>query len=289
MRDGQMIDTFDVKKITVDELVAAMIGRKLENMYPSTKTKVGDIALEILDYSVLHPEYPINIVDHVSMKFHAGEIVGISGLLGAGRTELMSAVVGAYKVKGHGKVKVRGKEVTFNTPAAAIRAGIGYVTEDRKNTGLILNQTIRFNSSLASLPRVLKAGILSPKIEKALVSGFSEKLRVKAESIENKVSSLSGGNQQKVVLAKWLAINPVILILDEPTRGVDVGARYEIYTIMKELAAQGVCIIMISSDLPEVIGMSDRVYVMYEGKLQGELQKEELNEDAIMRYAAGIA
>ncbi len=193
MRDGQMIDTFDVKKITVDELVAAMIGRKLENMYPSTKTKVGDIALEILDYSVLHPEYPINIVDHVSMKFHAGEIVGISGLLGAGRTELMSAVVGAYKVKGHGKVKVRGKEVTFNTPAAAIRAGIGYVTEDRKNTGLILNQTIRFNSSLASLPRVLKAGILSPKIEKALVSGFSEKLRVKAESIENKVSSLSGG------------------------------------------------------------------------------------------------
>lgn len=289
MRDGQMIDTFDVKKITVDELVAAMIGRKLENMYPSTKTKVGDIALEILDYSVLHPEYPINIVDHVSMKFHAGEIVGISGLLGAGRTELMSAVVGAYKVKGHGKVKVRGKEVTFNTPAAAIRAGIGYLTEDRKNTGLILNQTIRFNSSLASLPRVLKAGILSPKIEKALVSGFSEKLRVKAESIENKVSSLSGGNQQKVVLAKWLAINPVILILDEPTRGVDVGARYEIYTIMKELAAQGVCIIMISSDLPEVIGMSDRVYVMYEGKLQGELQKEELNEDAIMRYAAGIA
>ena len=289
MRDGQMINTFEMKDINVETLVSAMIGRKLESIYPTMETTPGEVALEITDYSVRHPDYPVNIVDHVSMKFRAGEIVGISGLLGAGRTELISAVVGAYKVKGSGSIQVKGKETVFRTPSSAIKAGIGYVTEDRKNTGLILNQTIRFNSSLACLSRILKAGILSPRKEKEIVSDLVEKLRIKTEGIENKVSSLSGGNQQKVVLAKWLANNPCILILDEPTRGVDVGARYEIYSIMKELAAQGVCIIMISSDLPEVIGMSDRVYVMYEGKLQGELQKEELSEDAIMRYAAGIA
>lgn len=289
MRDGQMINTFDVKEINVDGLVSAMIGRKLESMYPTMETTPGEVALEISDYSVRHPDYPVNIVDHVSMKFRAGEIVGISGLLGAGRTELMSAVVGAYKVKGSGNICVNGKKAVFRTPSSAIKAGIGYVTEDRKNTGLILNQTIRFNSSLACLSRIINAGVLSPRKEKKIVSELVEKLRIKTGSIENKANSLSGGNQQKVVLAKWLANNPCILILDEPTRGVDVGARFEIYSIMKELAAQGVCIIMISSDLPEVIGMSDRVYVMYEGKLQGELKKEELSEDTIMRYAAGIA
>ena len=289
MRDGTMIETFDIKDINADELVASMVGRKMENLYPDMKTEPGDVTLEISNYSVPHPDYPTNIVDNVSMKFRAGEIVGISGLLGAGRTELMSAVVGAYKMKGKGTVKLGGKEVKFRGPAAAIKAGIGYVTEDRKNTGLILGQTIRFNTSLASLERILKGGIVSPATEKVIVNELKERLRIKTENIENPASSLSGGNQQKVVLAKWLATNPSILILDEPTRGVDVGARYEIYTIMKELAAQGVTIIMISSDLLEVIGMSDRVYVMYEGKLQGELTKEDINEDTIMRYAAGIA
>ena len=288
MRDGQMIQTFAVKDITVDELVAAMIGRKLESMYPSMKTEVGDVALEISEYSVRHPEYPTNIVDHVSMEFHFGEIVGISGLLGAGRTELMSAVVGAYKMRGKGVVKVKGNEKTFYSPSSAIKAGIGYVTEDRKNTGLILNQSIRFNTSLACLSKILKAGFLSPRKERTMVAELISRLKIKTESMENPASSLSGGNQQKVVLAKWIATGPSILILDEPTRGVDVGARYEIYSIMKQLAAEGVCVIMISSDLPEVIGMSDRVYVMYEGKLQGELQRSELSEDAIMRYAAGI-
>lgn len=288
MRDGQMIRTFEVKDITVDELVSAMIGRKLESMYPDTKTEAGDVALEISEYSVRHPDYPTNIVDHVSMKFCCGEIVGISGLLGAGRTELMSAVVGAYQMRGNGTIKLRGTKRTFHSPASAIKAGIAYVTEDRKNTGLILNQTIRFNTSLACLSRILRAGMVSPRKEKSIVAELISQLKIKTESMENAASSLSGGNQQKVVLAKWIATGPSILILDEPTRGVDVGARYEIYSIMKQLAAQGVCVIMISSDLPEVIGISDRVYVMYEGKLQGELQKDELSEDAIMRYAAGI-
>ena len=289
MRDGKMINTFQTKEILVDELVAAMIGRKMENMYPHMDTKAGDVTLEICDYSVPHPLYDTNIVQNASMQFHAGEIVGISGLLGAGRTELMSAVIGAYQVKGKGVVKLKGKEVKFNSPAAAIKAGIGYVTEDRKTTGLILNQTIRFNISMASLSRIIKYGLLFPGKEKAIVNHLKEELSIKTENIENPVSSFSGGNQQKVVLAKWLATQPGILILDEPTRGVDVGARYEIYMIMKELAAQGNTIIMISSDLPEVIGISDRVYVMYEGKVQGELSREELSEDSIMRYATGIA
>lgn len=289
MRDGRMINTFDIKDITVNELVAAMVGRKMENMYPQIETKAGDITLEISDYSAPHPLYDINIVDGVSMEFRAGEIVGISGLLGAGRTELMQAVIGAYKMKGKGTVKLHSKIVKFNSPADAIKAGIGYVTEDRKTTGLILSQSIRFNISMASLSRIIKYGILRPKKERDIVNKLKDDLRIKTENIENAVSSLSGGNQQKVVLAKWLATKPGILILDEPTRGVDVGARYEIYTIIKELAAQGNTIIMISSDLPEVIGMSDRVYVMYEGKVRGELQKEELNEDTIMRYATGIA
>ena len=184
---------------------------------------------------------------------------------------------------------MNGKTVRFDSPAVAIRAGIGYVTEDRKTTGLILKQSIRFNISMASLSRIIKKGVLYPRKEKAIVNGLKEDLQIKTDNIENAVSSLSGGNQQKVVLAKWLAINPSILILDEPTRGVDVGARYEIYTIIKEMAAKGNTVIMISSDLPEVIGMSDRVYVMYEGKVRGELLKEELSEDSIMRYATGIA
>ena len=289
MRDGKMIDTFDVNDITVDELVSAMVGRKMENMYPQIETRAGEVTLEISEYSTPHPLYDMNIAENVSMKFRAGEIVGISGLLGAGRTELMQAVVGAYQMKGKGTILLNGKKVRFRTPADAIKAGIGYVTEDRKTTGLILGQSIRFNISMASLSRIIKYGVLFPKKEREIVNELKENLRIKTEDIENAVSSLSGGNQQKVVLAKWLATNPGILILDEPTRGVDVGARYEIYMIMKELAAKGNTIIMISSDLPEVIGMSDRVYVMYEGKVHGELSKDELSEDAIMRYATGIA
>lgn len=289
MRDGKMVNTFNTEDIQVNELVEAMIGRKMENMYPSDQTIPGEVTLEISDYSVKHPMYDSNIVDHVSMKFRRGEIVGISGLLGAGRTELMSSIIGAYSQKGIGKVLLNGQEVQFRKPAQAIKAGIGYVTEDRKNTGLILNQSIRFNVSLASLTRILNMGILSPRKETKLVQKFRKELKIKTENIENAVSSLSGGNQQKVVLAKWLATEPSILILDEPTRGVDVGARYEIYSIMKSLAKAGHTIIMISSDLPEVIGMSDRVYVMYEGQVKGELGKQELSEENIMKFATGVA
>lgn len=257
-------------------------------MYPAGTTPPGETMLEIENYSVQHPEYPgKNIVNQVSMHFKQGEIVGISGLLGAGRTELMMAVTGGYRTKGSGRILLRGKPVYFKNPRQAIDAGIGFVTEDRKGNGLVLNHSLSFNCSLAALNRIQKRRILNSAAETALARRFVDELQIKMTSISRSVKSLSGGNQQKVVLAKWLATDPRILILDEPTRGVDVGAKYEIYTIMKELAKAGVCIIMISSDLPEVIGMSDRIYIMREGVLAGELPKAELSEENIMKYATG--
>ncbi|WP_050642266.1 MULTISPECIES: sugar ABC transporter ATP-binding protein [Clostridia] len=286
MRDGKMIVTKKTSELTTDQLVSYMIGRELKNMYPDIETEKGDIILEILDYSVPHSEYDgKNIVNHVSMEFRRGEIVGISGLLGAGRTELMMAVTGGYRIPGKGKIKLNGREILFKCPKEAIRSGIGFVTEDRKGNGLIVDKSLCFNLTLAALDKVRTRRMLNPKKESSLTEKFIKDLGIKSAGMHNPVKSLSGGNQQKVVLAKWLATDPKILILDEPTRGVDVGAKYEIYTIMKELAKAGVAIIMISSDLPEVIGMSDRVYIMSEGNLTGELNKEMLTEENIMKYA----
>lgn len=290
MRDGKMITTKPTSELTADTLVSYMIGREMQNMYPSDVTEKGELVFEIKNYSVEHPEYAgKKIVDNVNMKFHKGEIVGISGLLGAGRTELMMAVTGSYRKKGTGSIFLEGKEVVINNPKQAIRKGIGFVTEDRKGNGLILDQSLAFNISLASLDQVEKNHILSRKKEAATAGKYLKELKIKAQGVYVPAKSLSGGNQQKVVLAKWLAVDPVILILDEPTRGVDVGAKYEIYSIMKALAKEGVSIIMISSDLPEVIGMSDRVYVMSEGRVTGELEKNELSEETIMRYATDSA
>lgn len=288
MRDGRMTITKKTGEVTADLLISYMIGREMKNMYPAGTTPPGETMLEIENYSVQHPEYPgKNIVNQVSMHFKQGEIVGISGLLGAGRTELMMAVTGGYRTKGSGRILLRGKPVYFKNPRQAIDAGIGFVTEDRKGNGLVLNHSLSFNCSLAALNRIQKRRILNSAAETALARQFVDELQIKMTSISRSVKSLSGGNQQKVVLAKWLATDPRILILDEPTRGVDVGAKYEIYTIMKELAKAGVCIIMISSDLPEVIGMSDRIYIMREGVLAGELPKAELSEENIMKYATG--
>lgn len=290
MRDGKMIITEKTANLTSEKLVSCMIGRELKNMYPNTETKPGEVIFEIQNYSVRHPEYQgKQIVSDVNMVFRGGEIVGISGLLGSGRTELMMAVTGGYRVQGNGTVMLHGKEVHFTNPKAAIQAGIGFVTEDRKGNGLILGKSLSFNCSLAALEQIQSAHMLNRKKESELAKQSVKDLKIKVNSVQDAVKSLSGGNQQKVVLAKWLATSPRILILDEPTRGVDVGAKYEIYTIMKELAASGVAIIMISSDLPEVIGMSDRVYVMSEGHVMGELGKDQLTEKNIMKYATNTA
>lgn len=287
MRDGQMVVTSKTTGVDHRKLVSYMIGRELKDFYPTRQNHISDVALEIKSFSVKHPVQIKNIVEDVSMSFRQGEIVGISGLLGAGRTELMSAVIGSYTCPGSGEILLAGKPVRIKSARQAVKLGIGFVTESRKENGLILDQSIRVNISLASLDRIKKAGMLNRRKENALVKEHMKKLRIKAAGLSSAVSSLSGGNQQKVVLGKWLATGPKILIMDEPTRGVDVGAKYEIYSIMKDLAANGVCIIMISSDLPEIIGMSDRVYVMYEGRLAKELPKEELSQDNIMRYACG--
>lgn len=288
MRDGKMITTQKTSDMTHRDLVSYMIGREMQEFYPQDETQAGKTIMKIENFSVEHPTYhDKKIVDDVTMEFREGEIVGISGLLGAGRTELMSAVVGAYVKKGKGNVFIEDKRVELKSPKQSINSGIGFITEDRKGNGLILSKSVAFNSSLAALNRITKNRLLNKERETQLVLDLVDRLKIKTANVQNKVSSLSGGNQQKVVIGKWLATMPKILILDEPTRGVDVGAKFEIYTIMKNLAKAGVSVIMISSDLPEVIGMSDRVYVMREGKLSGELKKEELSEVNIMSYATG--
>lgn len=289
MRDGQMIVTKNTSEVNKKELVSYMIGREMSDFYPKMETEAGEVALAVEHYFVRHPVYSDkNIIQDINMHFKKGEIVGISGLLGAGRTELMSAVVGAYATKGKGSILINGKQARIRSPYDAIKHGIGYVTENRKGNGLILAQTIKFNICLANLDSLITKGILNRRKEIAMVNEQVQKLHIKTNNVNNPTSSLSGGNQQKVVLAKWLSITPGILILDEPTRGVDVGAKYEIYTLIKNLAKSGVAVIMVSSDLPEIIGMSDRVYVMYEGTLSGELAKNELTENRIMQLATGL-
>lgn len=277
-----------LKELKNEGITIIYISHRLEEIFKLTDSVsvMRDGNLEILDYSVPHPEYDgKHIVNHVSMEFRRGEIVGISGLLGAGRTELMMAVTGGYRIAGKGKMKLDGKEILFKCPKEAIRSGIGFVTEDRKGNGLIVDKSLCFNLTLAALDKIRTRRMLNQKKESSFTEKFIKDLGIKSAGMHNPVKSLSGGNQQKVVLAKWLATDPRILILDEPTRGGDVGAKYEIYTIMKELAKAGVAIIMISSDLAEVIGMSDRVYIMSEGNLTGELKKEMLTEENIMKYA----
>lgn len=290
MRDGRVIETFETKKTNQTEVVSAMIGRELKELYPAGESHPGKVSLRIRNYSVANAIYTEkDIVKNVNMYFREGEIVGISGLLGSGRTELMSAVAGFYPQKGRGEIELYGKKVVFKNPRKAIQNRIGYLTEDRKRSGLVLGEKISTNITLASLKNISTKGFISSKRENEVVNRLIEQLKIKTRNPSQPVSGLSGGNQQKVVFAKWLATNPRIFILDEPTRGVDVNAKFEIYSIMKELAKENYTLIVISSDLPEIIGMSDRVYVMHEGEVAGELQKAELSEKAIMDYAVGIA
>jgi ABC-type sugar transport system ATPase subunit len=288
LRDGQLISTQKAEDITQQKVISLMVGRELSAMYPNVEISPGKEMFKLQNYSVPSTDKVGDyFIKNINLNVRSGEIVGISGLLGAGRSELMSAVFGAYKTKGIGKVFIEGCEVSIKNPKQAIKNGLAFVTEDRKQTGLLLHSSIKENISLAVLKDISKASILQKDTEKNLAQTLSNSLKVKSGSINTRVGALSGGNQQKVVIGKWLATKPKVLILDEPTRGVDVGAKLEIYNIMKELASNGVGIIMISSDLPEVLGMSDRVYVMHQGEITGELQKSEATEEKIMMYATG--
>ena len=287
IRDGGTIETIDNAGHDIDEdrIIRGMVGREIEDRFPKRPdVKIGDVNMEVSDWTVHHPLYPERkVVDGVSMYVRKGEVVGISGLMGAGRTELAMSLFGrSYGTNISGKLTIGGKDVTLKNASAAIKAGLAYVTEDRKGNGLILSNPIRVNTTLANMKGVCDKGVIDYDKEVAVAEEYRQKLRTKCPSVEQNVGNLSGGNQQKVLLAKWMFTDPDILLLDEPTRGIDVGAKYEIYCIINDLVAQGKSVVMISSELPEILGMSDRIYVMNEGKLVGEFQQKDASQESIM-------
>lgn len=287
IRDGATIETLDKEKDDISEarIIQGMVGRELTDRFPKRPdVKIGDIAMEVKNWTVHHPLYSERkVVDNASFNVRKGEVVGISGLMGAGRTELAMSIFGkSYGTGISGQIFIGGKEVKLNTVTEAIRHGLAYVTEDRKGNGLILSNPIKINTTLANLKAVSSHGVLDGDKEYAVAEEYREKLKTKCSTVEQNVGNLSGGNQQKVLLAKWMFTEPDILILDEPTRGIDVGAKYEIYCIINDLVATGKSVIMISSELPEVLGMSDRIYIMNEGRIVGEVDGKEATQEMIM-------
>ncbi len=288
LRDGRTVGTYAAKDINEDKLISLMVGRELTQRFPKVELPLGDTVLEVRNWTVYDPELPDKkVIDNVSFKARKGEILGIAGLMGAGRTELFMSLFGCYGGKATGELRLNGKEIKSRNPKDVIRAGISYLSEDRKGNGLVLIQDIRRNISMASLGSISKAKVINENEEIRSAEKYVSELRIKTPSIEQTVGNLSGGNQQKVVLGKWLMTAPKVLILDEPTRGIDVGAKFEIYNIMNQLAGQGVCIIMISSELPEVLGMSDRILVMHEGRFNGELSRQDATQEKIIFHATG--
>ena len=278
MRDGEMVQHMITSEVDEQQVIAAMVGRDVNDIFQKEEAPIGDVVLEVKNLSTR------SFLKDISFNVRAGEIVGFAGLVGAGRSEVMRALF-AVDPRETGEVFVNGKPVEIKSTVDALNAGLGFVPEDRKEQGLILKQTIRANASLAALNSVANGWFIDQKREKALSDEYVSKLKVKTPSIEQKVMNLSGGNQQKVVIAKWMATHPKVLILDEPTRGIDVGAKKEIHLLMSELAKQGVAIIMISSELPEVLGMADRIYVMHDGRIKGEIDRVNASQESIMKLA----
>ncbi len=287
IRDGRVIETLEVGEgpISEDRIIRGMVGREITDMFPKRSSSVGDVVFEIRDWNVYHPDDASRkVIDNVSLKVRAGEVIGLVGLMGAGRTELAMSVFGrSYGRNVSGKAFIDGKEANLSSIPKAISQGIAYVTEDRKQYGLVLIDDVRHNTTLAKLGKVAKNLVIDEHEEVREAEEYRKALNIKTPSILQLTNNLSGGNQQKVVLSKWLFTEPRILILDEPTRGIDVGAKYEIYTIINELAAQGMACIFISSEMPEVIGMSDRLYVMSEGRFTAELEGKTATQEEIMR------
>ena len=289
VRDGATIETIDnhgAEPVSEERIIKGMVGREMTNRFPRREgVQIGGTMLEVSGWTVHHPLYPERkVVDNVSLTVRKGEVVGIYGLMGAGRTELAMSIFGqTYGTNISGVLKIDGKEVKIKKGADdAIRHKIAYVTEDRKGNGLVLSQSIKVNTSLAHLDAISSHTVIDGDMEYAVAEEYREKLKIKTPTVEQLVGNLSGGNQQKVLLAKWMFAEPDILILDEPTRGIDVGAKYEIYCIINDLAAAGKSVIMISSELPEVLGMSDRIYIMNEGKFVGEMPAEGATQEKIM-------
>lgn len=286
LRDGLSIRTMSAKEMNEDEVIKYMVGRELTQRYPEMKREAKETMLEVEHLNLTDPSGH-QVVKDVSFSVRAGEIVGLAGLMGAGRTETISSVFGAVKGKVTGTIKIEGKEVQIHSPLDAICQGMAFLSEDRKRYGLIQGQSISKNISISSMDQVNTHGVINLSQEYDITRSYAKELGVKANSVDVNVETLSGGNQQKVLLARCLMTKPKILFLDEPTRGIDVGAKYEIYVLMNELAKQGTAIVMVSSEMPEVIGMSDRVLVMREGKIGGELARAELTQEGIMQIASG--
>ena len=286
IRDGSTIETLDKNagEISEPRIIKGMVGRDLTNRFPPRQPNVGEVSMEVRNWTVYHPLYTERkVVDDVSITLRKGEVVGISGLIGAGRTELCKSVFGrAYGTKISGQLLIDGKEVYLNSVSEAIQAGLAYITEDRKGDGLVLSDSIKHNTTLARLDFVSERGVVDVDKEYQSADEYKKKLGVKAPSVEQVVGNLSGGNQQKVLIGKWMFAQPDIMMLDEPTRGIDVNAKYEIYCIINDLVAQGKSVLMVSSELPEILGMCDRTYVMCEGRIVGEFTREEATQEKIM-------
>ena len=282
IRDGTVIKSLYKDKDPFDEntIIAAMVGRELSDRFPKRESHIGEVCFEVKNWNVDHPVFDgIKVCDNVNFNVRKGEVVGISGLMGAGRTELAMSIFGhSYGTNISGQIFLNGKEVTFPTVKSAIQHGIAYVTEDRKGNGLILSESIAKNTTSANLERVSNHGILDFGLENKFAEEMRVEMHTKCASIFEDVGNLSGGNQQKVLVGKWLFAEPDILILDEPTRGIDVGAKYEIYCIINKMIADGKSVIMISSEMPEILGMCDRIYIMNEGKMVGEMQGSEATQ-----------
>ena len=287
IRDGATVRSFDCRSAAAseDDVIRAMVGRPMADRYPKRTPQIGDTVFEVRDWTVHHPEHADRlVVKGVSLHARRGEIVGIAGLMGAGRTELAMSVFGRAYGRGiSGEVRLHGRAVDVGTIGKAIAAGLAYVTEDRKHYGLVLEDDVRRNVTLAHLQGISRAAVIDRGREYRVADDYRQRLRIRCSSVFQEVVNLSGGNQQKVVLAKWLFADPEVLILDEPTRGIDVGAKFEIYTLMAELAAAGKCVVMISSEMPELLGLCDRIYVMNEGRMVGEFDRAEASQEGIMR------
>jgi putative multiple sugar transport system ATP-binding protein len=289
LRDGHTICTLDAHQGEVSEgvLIKHMVGREIDNIYPKRANNApGDVILEIKGWNAYDPTLGRKILRDVSLNVRHGEIVGIAGLMGSGRTELAMSIFGnplGYQIQG--ELRLKGTPRSFRQPEDAIKAGIAYVTEDRKGNGLILIQDVKTNITLANLKSISKRNVIDSRAEITIANEYRTSLNIKTPNVAQRVSNLSGGNQQKVCLGKWLFVKPDLLILDEPTRGIDVGAKYEIYTLMNRLVEQGMSIIMISSELPEILGMSDRIYIVSSGRIAGELPIADATPEKIMSLA----
>ncbi|SDG58964.1 putative multiple sugar transport system ATP-binding protein [Lentzea fradiae] len=286
LRDGKTIETLPAQGLSEDRIIAGMVGRDLEHRFPPRTPDIGEEVLRIEDWTVHSPAQPDRVVvDRATLSLRRGEIVGLAGLMGAGRTELAMSVFGrSYGVGVSGRVVKDGREIDTRTVRSAIRHGIAYVSEDRKRYGLNLIEGVQRNVSAAALDKLSSRGWVNENEENSVAERYRRSMGIRTSSVSTPTGTLSGGNQQKVVLAKWMFTDPDVLILDEPTRGIDVGAKYEIYSIINDLAAQGRAVLVISSELPELLGLCDRVYALSEGRITGEVSREEATQERLMQY-----